>query len=100
MKSIMHNKQDGTCYLCMMLNWDYQRREGLEEHHVFGGPCKKLSTKYGLTVYLCHEHHTEPPEGAHRNKANMDLLHKEGQRAFMKRYPGKDFMEIFGRNYL
>ena len=100
MKSIMHNKQDGTCYLCMMLNWDYQRREGLEEHHVFGGSCRSLSEKYGLKVYLCHEHHTGYPYGVHKNKENTLFLHKEGQKAFMKRYPGKDFVKLFIRNYL
>lgn len=41
MKSVMHNKEDGTCYLCMMLHSDYRRRVDLEEHHVFMGPNKK-----------------------------------------------------------
>ena len=100
MKSIMHNKEDGTCYLCMLLNWDYQRRNNLEEHHVFMGPNKQLSEKYGIKVYLCHEHHTGSAEAVHVNYEVCRRLQSEGQQAFMKHYPGKDFQKIFGKNYM
>ena len=101
MRSIMHDKQDRTCYLCIKLHGDYRQRTGLEEHHVIGGnPGRRLSEKYGLKVYLCAEHHRTSPEAVHKNRENRIKLQSEAQKAFMKRYPDKDFMEIFGRNYI
>ncbi len=101
MRSIMHDKQDHTCYLCIKLHGDYRQRAGLEEHHVIGGnPGRRLSEKYGLKVYLCAEHHRISPEAVHKNRENRIKLQSEAQKAFMKKYPDKDFMEIFGRNYI
>lgn len=103
MKSIM-DKKDGTCYLCRMLYGD-DTQKTVQEHHIFYGTAKrKLSEKYGLKVYLCLYHHTGNINGAkeavHRNKEIADLLHREGQKAFIKRYPEKDFLEIFGKSWL
>lgn len=100
MKSIMHNKEDHTCYLCMMIRSDYDRRNFLEEHHVFNGPNRKLSEKYGLKVYLCHEHHTGSMNAIHKNANIRHEVQKMAQIAFIKRFPDKDFMKIFGKNYL
>ena len=100
MKSIMQNKEDGTCYLCMMLNSDYQKRDNLEEHHVFMGPSRRNSEKYGLKVYLCNQHHTNGKEAVHVSYEVCRILQSAGQQAFMKKYPDKDFMKIFGKNYL
>ena len=36
----------GICFLC-------GNYEQLEEHHIFGGARRPISTKYGLTVQLC-----------------------------------------------
>ena len=99
MKSIMHSKEDGTCYLCMMLHSDYQIRNNLEEHHVFMGPLKKLSERYGIKVYLCHDHHTGGKEAVHVNYEVCRLLQAEGQTVFEREYPNKDFRKIFGKNY-
>ena len=97
----MHDKQDRTCYLCMKLHGDYRQRTGLEEHHVIGGnPGRKLSTKYGLMVYLCAEHHRTSKEAVHKNRENRIKLQSEAQKAFMEKYPEKDFKEIFGKNYI
>lgn len=100
MKSIMHDKEDGTCYLCMLLHNDYQRRANLEEHHVFMGPSRRNSEKYGLKVYLCNQHHTNSKEAVHVSYEVCRILQSAGQQAFMKKYPDKDFMKIFGKNYL
>ncbi len=100
MKSIMHDKEDGTCYLCMLLHNDYQRRANLEEHHVFMGPSRRNSEKYGLKVYLCNQHHTNGKEAVHVSYEVCRILQSAGQQAFMKKYPDKDFMKIFGKNYL
>lgn len=94
----MHYR-DGTCYLCRLLGRkppDAYR----EEHHVFNGPNRKLSEHYGLKVYLCIAHHTIGQEAVHNNADNMLLLKKEGQKAFIRHYPEKDFKSIFGKNYL
>ena len=83
-KSIMHNKEDGTCYLCMLLNHDYARRSGLQEHHV--------------ELYLCLQHHTVGPEAVHNNKANSGLLQHDAQKAFEKKYSHEMWMQVFGRD--
>lgn len=100
-KSIMHNKQDGTCYLCMKLHQDYDRRTGLEEHHaIMGNPGRKLSEHYGLKVYLCVQHHREGREAVHNNAENQRILMEAAQKAFEKKYSYEKWMEVFGRNYL
>ena len=97
----MHNKQDGTCYLCMKLRGDYDRRINLEEHHVIdGNPGKKLSEHYGLKVYLCIQHHREGPEAVHKNVNNRRILERAAQEAFEKKYSNEMWMKVFGRNYI
>lgn len=98
MRSILQHK-DGRCYLCELLNQDCSEKY-VEEHHIFGGPNRKLSTKYGLTVNLCIWHHREGDDAVHNNAEMMDILHKAGQKAFEANYPDEDFRSIFGRNYL
>lgn len=101
MKSILHNKKDRTCYLCMLLHGDDSRKEALHEHHViYGWANRKLSEKYGLKVYLCLGHHEIGSEAVHINR-EIDLQIKEiAQRAFEIMWPEKSFREIFGKNYL
>lgn len=97
--SLMQRK-DGTCYLCKRLHGDWTRKQ-LHEHHVFGGSANRtLSEQYGLKVYLCIEHHLDGDEAVHKNKRIMDMLRKEGQKAFERHYPELDFVEIFGKNHL
>lgn len=100
-KSIMHNKQDGTCYLCMLLHGDYSRKAVLEEHHVMGGTAnRRLSEKYGLKVYLEPWHHRLGAESPHRSAEINGRLHVEAQKAFEGRHSHEEWMEAFGRNYL
>ena len=97
----MHNKEDGTCYLCMLLNWDYDRRYHLEEHHVIdGNPGRKLSEHYGLKVYLCIPHHRTSAEAVHKNTENRRMLERAAQEAFEQKYSHEKWMEVFGRNYI
>ena len=99
-KSILHNKNDHTCYLCMLLNNDYDTRTGLQEHHVFmGNKERKLAEHYGLKVYLCLQHHTVGPAAVHNNKENSKLLQQRAQEAFEKRHSHEEWMQAFGRNY-
>ena len=92
MKSILQHEK--VCFLC-------GARVGLEEHHIFGGPNRKLSEKYGLKVYLCGiKCHREGPNSAHMNREVSDSLKRLAQIAFEARHTHEEFMRIFGKNYL
>lgn len=100
MKSIMHDKNDGTCYLCMLLHGDYSRKV-TQEHHVFYGTAnRRLSEKYGLKVYLCLGHHEYGPEAVHQKQELSVMLKKKAQKAFIARWPELDFRSIFGKSVL
>ena len=101
MKSILHDKKDRTCFLCMLLHGDYSFKDVLHEHHViFGRANRKLSEKHGLKVYLCIWHHETGKEAVHRNASINKMVQAYAQRAFEKKWPEKDFFEIFRRNYI
>lgn len=89
-RSIM--QEDKQCYICEQLN-------NLERHHIFGAFNRNNSEKYGLTVWLCHDCHNEPPLGVHHNAKVRHWLQDKAQREFEKQYPNLDFVSIFGRNY-
>lgn len=82
------------CYLCGRYGYT-------EEHHIFGGPNRNLSEKYGLKVYLCLYCHRAGKNAAHIDTETADYLHKIGQQAFERKYGnGEMFNKIFGKNYL
>ena len=93
MKSIIAKDCKEKCFIC-------GRHGQTEEHHIFGGPNRRLSERYGLKVHLCHFCHNEPPYGVHFNRENELKLKRIGQREFEKAYPNIDFLQTFGRNYL
>jgi len=75
----------------------------MELHHIFSGPNRKLSEKYGLTVLLCGEScHRLGPKAAHRNKNTAQKLHEYGQKKYMSEQSAtvEQFISVFGRNYL
>lgn len=94
-KSIIPGDRKGICYLCKRVGFT-------ENHHIFRGKNRKRADADGLTVYLCHFCHNEPPRGVHFNK-DMDLRLKQiGQRVWMQHH-GKtvdEFIQAYGRNYL
>lgn len=101
MKSILHDKKDRTCFLCMMLHNDDSPKANLHEHHVIHGWAnKKLSEKYGLKVYLCLNHHEIGREAVHQNADTNKMLKAYAQRTFEKKWPEKDFYKIFKKNYI
>lgn len=101
MRSIMHNKKDSTCYLCMMLCQDYSRKFYLEEHHaIYGNGKRKKSEEYGLKVYLCPEHHRTGRQAVHMSPDTALRVKKKAQEAFEACYPELVFREIFGKNYI
>lgn len=73
----------------------------IHKHHVFYGTAnRKLSEKYGLTVYLCSRHHNGSDYGVHFNKELDTRLKRLAQEKFEKTHSREEFMQIFGRNYL
>lgn len=99
MKSIMHDKKDGTCYLCRAAG-DYTRKTILEEHHAIHGTAnRRLSEKWGLKVYLCPAHHRRIHDSKDGRKDDL-YIQRAAQDAFRERYPHEDFRQIFGKNIL
>lgn len=95
-KSIVQDKKEGRCFLCGA------RGIQLEEHHVFGGGCRKLSEHFGLKVYLCHACHNEPPAGVHFSGEEREKLQARVQKIAMRHFgwTTEDFIRIFGRNFV
>ena len=72
-------------------------------HHIFGGANRKLSDRFGLTVYLCHERcHIFGSEAAHRSGETAERLHRYGQEKAMREqgWNREQFRMVFGKNYL
>ena len=95
MKSIIQSDRD-RCYLCGR----NAAMEPLDCHHVFFGPYRSKSERYGLTVYLHHwQCHIN---GVHRYAEKCRAVQDRVQRIAMERYgwTEDDFREIFGRSYL
>lgn len=90
---------DKRCFLC--------GRNGsgdpLDRHHIFSGPYRKKSEKYGLVVYLCHDRcHIFGKSAVHNNAGQMRRMQRYGQLKAMKEqnWTADDFIREFGRNYL
>ena len=85
----------GICFLC-------GNYEQLEEHHIFGGARRPISTKYGLTVHLCPWCHRIDADSAHRSGKTAELLHQYGQQKAMveQKWSREEFIAHFGKNYL
>lgn len=87
------------CWRCGRNGW----ADPLDRHHIFGGPNRKKSEKYGLVVDLCHNScHIFGPMAAHANAETMRTLRQYGQRKAMEEngWTTEDFIREFGRNYL
>lgn len=90
-KSILQNEK--RCWFCPCTY-------GLERHHIFAGVAnRKLSEKYGLWVWLCHEHHTGT-DGAQYNPEMNRQLKQDAQFAFERKHTRAEWMKIFEKNYL
>ena len=93
-KSIMQTEKE--CYIT-------GSTDNLHLHHIlFGTGLRKLSDKYGLTVWLRADWHNMADYGVHFNK-ELDLkLKQKAQKKAMKHYGWsvEDFIDIFGKNYL
>lgn len=90
---------DKRCFLCGRNG----SADPLDRHHIFPGPYRKKSEKYGLVVYLCHDRcHIFGKSAVHNNAAQMRRMQRYGQLKAMKeqKWTTDDFIREFGRNYL
>ena len=75
----------------------------MDKHHIFGGPYRGKSEKYGLYVYLCHNRcHIYSKMSVHQNQKTMRQLKRYGQLKAMKEngWSTDDFIREFGKNYI
>lgn len=87
------------CFLCGRNG----QADRLEKHHIYGGPYRSLSEKYGLVVYLCGDScHRNGKKAAHRCAATAHFLHTYGQKKAMQEngWSIEQFRAVFGKNYL
>ena len=99
MNSILQNKEDGVCFLCGRRGTS---ADPLDEHHVFGGPYRKKSEKYGLKVFLHHSScHIFGKEAVHNDAENDRSIKEHAQYYAMRKYgwTKDEWIALFGRNY-
>lgn len=73
----------------------------LEMHHIIHGTANRSkSDDLGLTVWLCHKHHTGSNDAAHKN-ADFDLYLKKAAQDYYERNIGtrEQFIAEFGKSY-
>lgn len=98
-ESILQENKE-RCYLCGRRGTSV---DPLDCHHVFFGPFRSKSEKYGLKVYIHHNScHIFGENAVHRNGTLCRELQEETQKTAMTYYGWsiKDFREIFGKNYI
>ena len=90
-ESIMQDEKE-----CFITHSTY----GLQKHHIYGGPFRTKSDKYGCWIWLRHDWHTGTSYAVHSNRKLMLLLRKECQKEFEKKYSHEFFMKLFKKDYL
>lgn len=95
MESVIQREKE--CYFC-------KKQTGLHRHHcIYGSANRRLSDKYGFTVWLCSEHHTNGSDAVHRNPNGvLDIHLKQKCQRYYEMVFGtrEDFIREFGRNWL
>ena len=82
--------------------WECGRVDVLNDHHIiYGTANRRISEEYGFKVWLCPEHHTGK-HGVHNNNKLLDLRLKTMAQTYFESNLGsrKDFIRLFGRNFL
>ena len=91
--SIFDDDSLEKCYLC-------GKYGPVEEHHVFSGPSRPISERYGFVVHICRNCHSL----IHDSEKGKDMklhLHQEGQRIYEQRIGNRRaFIQDFIRSYL
>lgn len=95
MNSVLQTKKE--CFFC-------KTTRNLHRHHVlYGSSNRTQAEKYGFTVYLCLNHHTNGGDAVHRNpNGPLDRYLKELAQKYWEDNNGtrEEFIKTFGRNYL
>ena len=106
-KSVMQDLSERRCYLCARLYGDETEKVHLHHHHVFSGPYKRASEKYGFIVTLCLYHHEgditgnrEAVHDAPHSKEYSDMLKRDAQKIFEQDHSRQEFIKIFGKSRL
>lgn len=72
-------------------------RVRLDRHHIYGGPNRDLSERWGCWVWLRHDLHMQ----LHDRDPELKLMLKRiCQERFEELYDHETFMKVFGKNYL
>ena len=91
--SIFEDDSPDKCYICG--KWGK-----CDVHHVFSGPCRKTSDRYGFVVHLCRDCHSL----IHDSERGGDMklyLHPRGQMIYEERIGNRTaFIKEFIRSYL
>ncbi len=94
MQSILQDEK--YCMVCGVT-------QGLQKHHIFGGPNRKKSEDDGLWIWLCLDHHTGD-HGIHTAKgsAMMQKYHEIGERTWLQKNGTtiEQFRRRYGKSYL
>ena len=91
--SIFEDDSADKCYLCG--KWGK-----CDEHHVFSGPCRKTSDRYGFVVHLCRKCHSLIHDSARGSDLKL-YLHQRGQIIYEERIGSREeFIRDFIRSYL
>lgn len=70
-------------------------------HHVFNGPNRKLSEKYGFVVPLRPDWHNMMPYSVHMDQKFDESLKRKAQSYYESHYGSReDFRKEFGKSYL
>lgn len=75
----------------------------VHRHHIFYGPLRSKSEKYGYVIPLAHWLHENAPESVHMNPNHgLDLeLKQMAQRHFEEHHGSReDFRAEFGKSWL
>lgn len=93
----MNNSIMQTDKKCLICGTNYN----LHLHHIFAGHAnRKISDKYGFTVWLCGYHHNLSKEGVHYNHSLDFAIKRSCQAKFELNHTRKEFMDLIGKNYL
>ena len=69
----------------------------LDRHHVYHGPRRKASEKWGCWCWLRHDIHME----LHQQNPELDrMIKRVCQERFEEKYSHEEFMEVFEKSYL
>lgn len=73
--------------------------DGLHRHHIFRGPRRPASEKWGCWVYLRWDLHNGSDYCVHKDKKLELQLQQQCQERFEELYGHEKFMKVFGKNY-